>query len=285
MENIEPFERWSDEQVLSAAVRYGEEARKWKNKFLGLLPEVDRRKLYVQKGFTSVMHFAQVVGGVSEAQVQTALRLNMQFRETPILHTLFTSGEIGMNKLARVASIANQDNEEFLANQVQMLSQASLETLVRDTKRSDTKILRTQNQALSAIEETAQVAVPLNMEVAQELLKLRDKGIDIDAELKLFLEQRKAEIEVQKEQIGENCQETDSRYVPKEVRDVLKKEYGTRCSMPGCTRPSEELHHTQRFSLAKKHDPRYMALLCREHHQIAHSRDVKIQEIKKRKRT
>ena len=278
MENIETFAEWSDERILVTCVRYGEEARKWKNKFLGLLPEVDRRKLYLQKGFSSVVHFAQVVGGVSEEQVKNVLRLESRFSEMPHLHRLLTSGEVSVHKIERVASIAEPGNEEFLADQVQMLSKTALDTLVRDAKYVEVKSLDVQTSVV-------QVVVPLREEVGKELLELREKGIDIDAELRLFLEQRKAQIEAQKEAIGENCQETDSRYVPQAVRDILQKEYGTKCSMPGCTRPSEELHHTQRFSLAKRHDPRYMALLCNPHHQIAHSKDVKIQEIKTRKRT
>ena len=277
MENIETFAEWSDERILVTCVRYGEEARKWKNKFLGLLPEVDRRKLYVQKGFSSVVHFAQVIGGVSEEQVKRALSLYERFEETPALQNLLTSGEVSVNKLAKIASIAEPENEEFLADQVQMVSARALETLVRDAKYADPNFVHVNKSEPDHILELAE-------DIQEELAELQNKGIDINAELRLFLEQRKAQIEAQKEEIGENCQETDSRYVPQAVRDILQKEYGTKCSMPGCTRPSEELHHTQRFSLAKRHDPRYMALLCHEHHQIAHSKDVKIQEIKTRKR-
>lgn len=273
------FEQWSDEQILATCVRYGEEARKWKNKFLGLLPEVDRRQLYEKKGFTSVVHFAQVVGGVSEEQVRTALRLDVQFQETPMLHTLFTSGEVGMHKLARIASIANKSNEEFLANQVHILPAAALNTLVKDVRQAE-KSLYVQNPALPTIPEITQVAVQLDQEVAQELLAMREKGIDIDSELKLFLEQRKTQIEQEKETLGEQCEETKSRYIPKDVRNILTKEYGTKCSMPGCTNLSEEIHHTQRWSMSQKHDPRYMAPLCYEHHQIAHAKDVRVQEIK-----
>ncbi len=39
-----------------------------------------------------------------------------------------------------------------------------------------------------------------------------------------------------------------------------------------------EIHHTQRFSLASTHDPHYLAPLCKEHHQLAHAVDLKVQE-------
>ncbi len=277
MEYIVAFAEWSDEKILATCVRYGEEARKWKNRFLGLLPEVERRRLYVKKGFTSVVHFAQVVGGVSEAQVKRALSLHERFEETPALQNLLTSGEVSVNKLAKIASIAEPENEIFLADQVQMVSARALETLVRDAKYADPNFVHVNKS-----EPDHKLA--LAEDVEEGLAELQSRGIDIDAELRLFLEQRKVQIEAEKEKIGESCSETNSRYVPKEVRDVLAKEYGTKCSVPGCVRPSEELHHTQRFSMSKRHDPRYMALLCREHHQIAHSKDVRVQEMRARKR-
>ena len=257
---------WSDAQVLSTAVRYGEEARNWKNKFLGLLPEVERRKLYLQKGFSSVFHFAFVVGGVSEEQVSRVLNVYRKFATTPVLQNLLTSGEVSVNKLAKIASIAEPENEEFLADQAQLVSTRALETLVRDAK----------SVHVNKPEHILQLAE----DVQGELVELQYKGIDINAELRLFLQQRKAQIEQEKEAIGESCQETDSRYVPQATKAILQKEYGTKCSMPGCTRPSEEIHHTQRFSFAKRHDPRYMAILCKEHHQIAHSKDVRVQEMR-----
>ncbi len=277
---MENLEQWSDEQILATCMRYGEEARKWKNRFLGLLPEVERRKLYLQKGFSSIFHFAQVLGGVSEEQVRNVVRLEKRFQKTPALHHLLVHGEVSIHKMERVAFIAEPDNEIFLADQVQMLSKTALDTLVRDAKYAEVKSLDVQTSALSTMEETMQVAVELDAEVADRLIAMRNKGIDINKLLDELLDTYHEEIQQTKEQIGESCKETESRYIPQAVRDILAKEYGTKCSIDGCERHSEEIHHTQRFSLAKRHDPRYMALLCHEHHQIAHSKDVRVQEIR-----
>lgn len=270
---MEYFEQWSDEKILSTCVWYGEEARKWKNKFLGLLPEVERRKLYEQKGFASVVHFAQVIGGVSEKQVKRALSLYDRFEETPVLRELLTSGEVSVNKLARVASVARPDNEEFLVSQVQMLSKSAVETLVRDIQQDDMRFVPGHKTELDHKLELAE-------DVERELAELQGKGIDIDAELRLFLEQRKMQIEQQKETVGESCKETDKRHIPQRIRDLLAKEYGTKCSIKTCKKPSEEIHHAQRWSLSRNHDPRYLAPLCKEHHQVAHARDVRVQEIR-----
>lgn len=265
---MENFEQWSDEKIVSTCVMYGEEARKWKNRFLGLLPEVERRRLYEQKGFSSVVHFAQVIGGVSEEQVSRVLNVYRKFESTPALQNLLTSGEVSVNKLARVASVATPENEEFLVNQVQILPKAGVEILVRDMQ--------------FVPGHKSEHILELAEDVQTQLAELQGKGIDVDAELRLFLEQRKDQIEKEKEDLGEAAQETDKRSIPKAVRDILSKEHGTKCSITTCEKPSEELHHTQRWSLSHKHDPRYMAPLCQEHHQIAHSKDVRVQEIKQR---
>ncbi len=108
-------------------------------------------------------------------------------------------------------------------------------------------------------------------DVERELVELDKKGIDVNQELRRFLEDRKQYIHDEKERLGRLAEQSDSaqRYIPVEVRKILKEEYGKKCSMNGCTKPSVEIHHLQRFGYVRRHDPRFMAPLCREHHQIA----------------
>lgn len=267
------FEQWSDAQLLSTCVRYGEEARKWKNKFLGLLPEVERRKLYEQKGFPSIFYFAKVIGGVSEEQVRTVLRVEASLKDKPVLHALLVNGEVSINKMVKVHTVATAQNQEALADQVQLLSNRAVETLAKDIRihtSSSTSFMHVQ-------EYSSENNLKLEQDVEQRLADLQNKGININAFLREALEKREKEIEKEKAVLAKQCEETTSRYIPKATRDLLLKEYGTKCSIASCTKPMEEIHHTQRFSLSRKHDPRYMAPLCHEHHQIAHAIDQKVQ--------
>ncbi len=217
------YANWSDEVVLSTCVRYGEEARKWRNKFLGMLPEIERRKLYVKKGFSSVFYFAQMVGGVSEAQARQVLQLKEKLEEVPRLQELLTSGAVSMHKLERVASVARVENQEFLAGQVQMLSRRAIDTLVKDIKRSDTKFLSGQESLPSIIPETTQVSVTLNATVAERLQSLENKGIDINQLLAELLDQRERVIKQEKDEIAATCQPTTSRYISKKLGISWKK--------------------------------------------------------------
>ncbi|MDP2642223.1 MAG: hypothetical protein Q8P62_00060 [Candidatus Peregrinibacteria bacterium] len=73
-----------------------------------------------------------------------------------------------------------------------------------------------------------------------------------------------------------------SRHIPISIKRILYAEYGTKCSIKNCKKLSEQIHHTQRFSAVPSHDPRYLAPLCKAHHELMHSRDIDYIEIRKK---
>ena len=96
----------NDQQLFQLCKKYGAQTLEARRKFAGLLPEVYRRNLYEKKGFGSIYHFAAVLAGMSRKQVQRVLQLERKFEDKPILKEALVSGEVSINKLARVASIA-----------------------------------------------------------------------------------------------------------------------------------------------------------------------------------
>jgi hypothetical protein len=287
MEDRVDVSGWSDEQLLRECVRCGEEARRWRSKFLGLLPEVYQRRLYEKHGCSSVFEFAYKVGGVSEEQVSRVLNLHRRFEKMPILRGLLISGVTSVNKIARVAAMATPENEALLADKVQLLSQAAVETFVRDMREMKTEVVRAHKPQL--IQETVQVTVQLDPEVANELLDLRNRGVNIDRELRVFLEKRREEIEHEKMGIAKECaerggivDENPTRYIPQKIRKILAQEHGTKCSITTCKKSSQQIHHTRRYSLDPSHNPRFLAPLCKAHHEIAHVKDVMAQEMRRR---
>lgn len=283
----------SDEKLFQLCKRYGEQALHNRRKFIGLLPEVRKRRLYEKKGFSSIFEFAAKLAGISNEQVRVALNLEKKFLDKPILHSLLVTGEVSANKLVRIASIATTQNEPFLATQVQCLSQKAVETLVKDEKNAlsrqtefmnadslseplfDHKSLRAHSNPEDFLRDVKLLA-KLSSEVKNKLMELADKGIDVNQIIVEALVNRDGEIRRQKETIASECGRTKSRHIPKMIITVLTKEHGNKCSIAGCKRQSEHIHHTQRFALAGTHDPRYLAPLCKAHHEIAHSLDLKM---------
>ena len=129
---------------------------------------------------------------------------------------------------------------------------------------------------------------PLNNSVKKKLSELAQKGIDINDLIEQALAKREEEIAQEKQKLAEKAVEkmidqisqekVISRTAPVATKRLLKKEHGTKCAVPTCSKPSQEIHHTDRFALSQIHDPHFMAPLCKQHHQIAHAIDMKATE-------
>lgn len=247
----------NDKELLEKAIYFGKNALHWRQLFIGLLPEINKRRLYEQKGCSSIGEFAAKFGGVSKEQLKLTIKLEERFTEMPRLHEALVTGEVSINKLARVVSIATPENEVELFNMVSNLSNRAVETLVRDEKFTGLHV-----QELS-----------LNEEVKNRLIELQEKGIDINELISTALNKREEEIAEEKAMpVGL----ATSRPVPAKTERLLEKEHGTKCSIPTCKKPSVVIHHTQTFAISHSHNPNYLAPLCKEHHEIAHAINLKV---------
>ena len=258
----------SNDHLFNLCKKYGASALFWRQKFIGLLPEVNRRKLYEKKNFSSIFEFAKKLCGLSEKQVKLALNLEKRFRDKPSLKQVLVNGEVSINKLTRIASVATVENEAELADRAKILPKKVLETFVRgmniEKRVGEGKSLPGQK-----------LDFEFSDEVVEQLNELNAKGINPNEVILELLKKREEEIASEKERIAEGLKQTKSQYIPRKIKKILEKEHGMKCSIKYCNKPSKEIHHTQRFSLSGVHDPRFLAPLCREHHVLAHSVDVK----------
>ncbi len=267
----------SDEKLYQLCKSYGSQAIRWRRKFIGLLPEVNRRRLYEKKGCTSIFEFAAKLAGLSQDQVRLALNLEKRFSDKPALKSLLVEGEASLNKLTRVVSFATIENEEDLAEKVRQLSKSALATLARDERH-----FKNENGLDKALFEPKSLpGQTLNFQLSQEIIEqlneLHAQGKDVNQLLASLLQGRTEKIEERKEELSKEASRTSSRYIPAEIRAFLKEEYGEKCSIKTCFKSAKEIHHSQRFSLSSTHDPKYLAPLCHEHHAIAHAVDRKVQ--------
>jgi hypothetical protein len=265
----------SDQDLLALCRRYGKEAREWRNKFIGLLPEVNHRRLYEKEGFQSIYHFAAVLGGVSKDQVKRVLSLHRTFEDKPDLKEVLVEGKVSVSKLAKVASIATKENQAELATLAEIHSREVLETMARDEKLCS----REQNKQEEFFEEPPKLNPALSKEVILELNRLHEQKQDVNEILLDLLKQRdqRTEEKIQEthERLSGETHPPVTRYKNKETRDLLHEKYGKKCAIHGCTKPAEEIHHKIRFGLQANNDPAFMVPLCKEHHKIAHTIDLK----------
>ena len=268
----------TDEKLYELCREYGARARLWRQKFIGLLPEVNRRCLYEKKGFSSIFEFAAKLCGLSAEQVRLTLNLEKRFEKQPVLKKMLENGEASINKLTRIVSIATPENEEELAAKIKVLPIRALNTLVRDEKAVAESAATENGNGLSKplFEDKGLYVQTLDFELSNDVKR------ELNELLRKMLEQRRAEIAEEKEKIAETIQPTTSHYIQVRIRKVLKEEHGTKCSIPTCNKLAKVIHHTQKFSLSHNHDPRFLAPFCEEHHAIAHSIDLKYHEVRGR---
>lgn len=267
----------SDEKLLLLCHNYGERAKFWRQKFIGLLPEVYKRKLHEKKQFLSIFEFAAKLAGVSEEQVRRVLNLEKKLQDKPELHKALINGEVSMNKLRRIAPIATQENQYLLLEQIKVLPQRAVETLVRDEIAS----LRFGLGRAPTLDLAPEPQ--LSEEVKRKLYELQQKGINIDELILAAIGKREQEISEEKEEFSkEQNNKLSSRHIPAKIDRLIQKEHGSKCSMPTYPNEADEIHHEIPFALLKNHNPYFLKPLCSSHHILTHRIHAAYEEMRKR---
>ncbi len=268
----------TDPELYALCKKWGAEALEARRKFIGLLPEVNARRLYERRGYTSIYHFAAVLGGVSEQLVNDVLRLEKRFEEMPRLHNALVKGEIGLSKLARIASVVEVRNEGEICEKIRTLSRRAVDVMVKGMKEEVPEnrngLLEGENEVktLAGQNYDFEILNTLSPEVKMKLKELIDREIDVNEIILHTLEVREAEIAKKKAEISEDVGQVQakSRHIPVKIRKLLISEFGAKCSYPGCHKRSEQIHHERPFAYYAEHDPWATKPLCRGHHELEH---------------
>lgn len=267
----------TDDKLLNLCSYWGRQTLFARNKFTALLPEVYRRKLYEKKGFNSIFEFAFRLAGLSEAQVKSAVRIEGRLAPDSEVRELFMSGKVSVSKIEKVITVLNTQNDHEVAQILLHAPRSAAEAYAKDVKSFPGKNVQ---QEIEIIDEP-----PLSNEVKKKLNELARKKIDINQFILEALQKREHEIAEEKEvqaekaeqKMIEQCVEgkTISRHVPAETKKLMKKEFGEKCAISTCNNKAVVIHHTNRFSISRDHNPYYLAQLCDPHHKIAHTVDAK----------
>lgn len=129
------YKKLSDKDLYALCKQYGLNARVWRRRFAGLLPDVFQRRLYKKRGYISIHEFAGKLAGMSKEAVDKVLRLAEKLEDKPVLKEQLISGEQGWSKLERVAYIATPETDGFWAEKVDSMTQMGLEAYVKELRR------------------------------------------------------------------------------------------------------------------------------------------------------
>lgn len=254
-------------------IQYGANAKEWMRKCILLLPEIDRERIWEQKGFGSIYEYAAKLAGMGRDQVNDALRILKKTENMPAIQKVIERK--GLNVIKPLVTILTSENETFWAEKASHMSRHTLETYVKELGRTgpSENLKNPYQKAVSifgaeeGINNSSKkiVAMELEPEIIQQLEKLKGEG-DWNDLMKELLQLRAEKLEEQKPK----SVETASRHIPAKIRKhVLARSKG-RCEFPKCTKPYEIFHHTERFALKKNHDADHIIALCKPHERIVH---------------
>ncbi|MEK7523606.1 MAG: hypothetical protein AAB588_01115 [Patescibacteria group bacterium] len=285
---------------------YGQNAKEWMRKCVLLLPKIEHCRIWKQKGFGSIYEYAAKLAGMSRNTVDDALRILRKIEDKLELQKVVETK--GINAVRPVASIATSETAKFWAEKAMEMSKNTLEVYVKELRKFEisshelpnientnnaeartseawpqevsrtstgNNAKNTHQQAIHDFDSLAasQLLFPqkitlimqLDPQIANQLQKLKGSG-DWNELMQELLKIRSAQLQAQKPEPVQ----TSARHIPIEIqRHVLAKTNGT-CAFPGCKKPYQILHHTQRFALEKIHDPNRLEPLCKSHERLAH---------------
>jgi hypothetical protein len=244
----------------------GANARKWKNYFVALLPEVARRGIYKKK-FASITEYAAKVGGVGKKTVEAIFQVEKHVADKPALKELIP--EVGLNKIRVIAAIATQENQKELAMKAKTMSKGALEEVARNIKNSKTLFSqippgRNAPREYIGFHMSKKNALELR-KFKQKLEKEKKQKLDFNEVLGELLKIAK---EDPKKVSARKTEPGTSRGVGAAQKRDLENTYKGCCAFPGCNKPSTQLHHPDRFALNGSHNR--IVPLCDTHHELAH---------------
>ena len=288
---IDDLSTLSDSELYTRCKDYGLQARVWRRRFAGLLPEVLRRDLHRRRGYGSLYEFAFKLAGMSSASVDKVLGLAEKLVDKPVLREQLVSGSQGWSKIEKVAYIATPETDKEWAEKVEKMSASALGAFVQATRgftenengENHTDVGESGNTF--RLEQWGNLSFPVAPEVEKKLrlLKYRlekEKGVTLtfNEVFQLLLAQEAGDkqqaqvvIQVCPECAARKASEATGRAIPAGVRRVLYAMYQGYCGFPNCTRAASSLHHTRRFALSPGHDPKTIVPLCKAHERLVHS--------------
>ena len=271
----------SNQNLLETITRTSKKEREIQYEFLCYLHEVDRRKLYLAEGYSSLFAFLTERLGYSESSALKRTQIIRRASTLPQLFWAIQEGKLSLSAAGKLCPYLRRDNFEQLIEDCEGKSVKKIEeVLVKHFPKPDVQ------------DEVKEFASPLSidrvqisfsadkefgekMKRAQALLSHKHpemKLVSVFTEaLDLLLEKLEP-----KEKGPEAPQENHSRYIRQRIRRIVSDRDGHQCSFvsPSGHRCTEtkflEYDHVKPWALGgKSDDPDNIRLLC-----SAHNRDL-----------
>ena len=234
-----------------------QEEREILSQVLWHLREIDNRKLYSDTKSSSLFDYCVKVLKYSEGQASRKVNACRLLKELPEIMPMIENGDLNLTQLNMAGSLFRDEKINQPEEKKKIIDEIAGETTrgtekILDRKRKDDKPRRVN---LSLKEETV-----IALKEVHNLKAHKFKEID-DASMELVnLGKREWDPEVVKRR--SSVTETNTRYVPKQVKAFVWSRDKWKCQNCGSTK-AIELDHIQPFAKGGKTTEENLRLLCR----------------------
>lgn len=245
---------------------FGRESKKWMQKCILLLPQIEERSIWEKKGFSSIYEFAAKLAGMSRNKVNEGLRILRKIEELPEVKKVMENK--GIWAVKPILRVVTHENESFWAEKAMTMSRITLETYVREIEKVDSAFGRPgagnpvdlgldkphvfpeQEIAEKNLSTTKTCKVAVTMKLTEEVVAELEKLKGTQEWNALMLELLESHGKLAAHELAElegNKPEkvrTSSRHIPIAIQRYVRARARRKCESPGCTRAGKHFHHT-----------------------------------------
>ncbi len=270
------LEKISDKSLLTNTENLVKNEKNYTIKVLQHLAEIDRRKLFVELGFSSLFSYCQ--NHLHYSEPESAIRVNAA--------RLIKTSQLAENKIEKqelslsTASDLFSQMKKYAKQNKKKLNKDEQEKLIEKVSNCSAREAKKFIQTKLNLLPITKTEVQLKAETLKRIEKLKTKlGVyDLDQLLNLLMDQKEDEIietKVTQKTVKADCTLTSksnsSRYVPiKTKRELLKRanyccefvnENGVKCQAA----LNLQVEHINPFSVSQNHQLSNLKILCQQH--------------------
>jgi len=284
-------------ELHSRAISLVKQIRKSEAELLDILDQIEKQKLYLDWGYSSLFQYAVDGLGLSEGRAYNFITVTRKSREVPSLRKNIESGKLPVSKARKIASVIDPQNEKEWILKAQQLSQKLLEREVAKVS-PRTKV---KEGAHYIDEKSLELKSLISEETYQKLLRAQDlvsqsksKAASLDETLSAALDQF-----LEKKDPVQKAKRREKKLVSRRVEPKLKQQARQftrtpipapiqhqvmlrdkgRCQFPlglggKCNKTRWiHLHHIKPITAGGGHSVENLITLCSAHHAFLHKKN------------
>jgi len=288
-----------------------EKERKLKVKVLLYLREIDRRKLYLEEGFSSMFNFCVKYLKYSESTAVRRIKAERALGRSKRVINMLLSGEMTITGLSKIEPICRPENTEAILEKAAGCSCRELDILkahycpsepkpekvrpvfvkteLKIKSNGGRKFTANAEAAAPVLEEKYRLEFSVSAETmnkikrAKSLLSTRyPKGVKLETLLEQLLDNYLEKSDPERREANNDIKLNKlerTRYIPQKIKDIVFKRDGGRCSFVGnngrrCGSAwNLQYDHIVPFGKGGDNSPENLRLLCGKHNQLMTERE------------